>query len=276
MAFTSAMLFVQQTIMYNEVVINDKRLHIVDRAGDRAAAILDMPEPQEAFRSLTVDPVLAQGFKKMREGTYGYYLIRQAGSHREVLTRPVRGLLLVGHRWQARVVGPQHLVQPGGLRQMDAPPVPQPRRAHAHRLPARRPEYLRHAPREPHLPTGKSQRFRSPPPPFAFSDPTPRSALQANQVSSAVAWGMGYSIPFAMLARWSGRRALSLPMNGLQRLLLGAWMYVELPTIFRELWYLQQIREKASAARVMVKLFGSFDEEFEEMGIDYGATPDAS
>ena len=76
-----------------------------------------------------------------------------------------------------------------------------------------------------------------------------------------------------MLARWSGRRALFLPMNGLQRLLLGAWMYVDLPVTFRELWYLQRVQEKDAAARVMVDLFGSFDEEFEEMGIDYG--PDA-
>ena len=72
-----------------------------------------------------------------------------------------------------------------------------------------------------------------------------------------------------MLARWSGRRALYLPMNGLQRLLLGAWMYVELPITFRELFCLQRIRQKDVAARVMVDLFGSFDEEFEELGIEY-------
>ena len=71
-----------------------------------------------------------------------------------------------------------------------------------------------------------------------------------------------------MLARWSGRRALYLPMNGLQRLLLGAWMYIKLPMTFRELFYLQRIQEKDVAARVMVDLFGSFDEEFEELGID--------
>ena len=79
---------------------------------------------------------------------------------------------------------------------------------------------------------------------------------------------MGFSIPLAMLARWSGRRALYLPMNGLQRLLLGAWMYVELPMTFRELFYLQRIQEKDVAARVMVDLFGSFDEEFEELGME--------
>ena len=72
-----------------------------------------------------------------------------------------------------------------------------------------------------------------------------------------------------MLARWSGRRALYLPMNGLQRLLLGAWMYVELPLTFRELFCLQRIRRKDVAARVMVDLFGSFDEEFAELGIEY-------
>ena len=79
---------------------------------------------------------------------------------------------------------------------------------------------------------------------------------------------MGFSIPLAMLARWSGRRALYLPMNGLQRLLLGAWMYVELPMTFRELFYLQRIQEKDVEARVMVDLFGSFDEEFEELGME--------
>ena len=94
--------------------------------------------------------------------------------------------------------------------------------------------------------------------------------MQTELASRAVSWGFGFSVPLAMLARWSGRRALFLPMNGLQRLLLGAWMYVDLPITFREMWYLRRIEEKDAAARVMVDLFGSFDEEFEEMGIDYG------
>ncbi|TBU25656.1 hypothetical protein BD311DRAFT_764114 [Dichomitus squalens] len=39
------------------------------------------------------------------------------------------------------------------------------------------------------------------------------------------AYAFLFSIPLAMLARWTRRRALYLPMNGLQRLLVGAWMY---------------------------------------------------
>ncbi len=77
---------------------------------------------------------------------------------------------------------------------------------------------------------------------------TPRSVFffrVEHRISNAVEWGMGFSVSFAMLACWSGRRALCLPLDHLQqRLLLGAWMYVtELPVTFRERWYLQSIRE---------------------------------
>ncbi len=71
----STMLFVQQSIMYTEMIMDDKRLHIIDRAGDHAAATLDEPDGQEFFQSLIVEPGLAQVFKRIRDGTYGHHLV---------------------------------------------------------------------------------------------------------------------------------------------------------------------------------------------------------
>ncbi|PIL30004.1 hypothetical protein GSI_07915 [Ganoderma sinense ZZ0214-1] len=53
-------------------------------------------------------------------------------------------------------------------------------------------------------------------------------------------------------------------------------MYVEVSATFRELWYLRRIREKDAAAQMMVDLSSSFDEEFEELGIEYDVPPDGS
>ena len=63
------MVFVQQAVVYTETVMDDKHLHIIDRAGDRAAAVLDEPDGQEAFQSFHVEPGLAQVFKLIRDGT---------------------------------------------------------------------------------------------------------------------------------------------------------------------------------------------------------------
>lgn len=63
------MFLVQQAIAYDETVVDDKHLHIIDRAGDRAAAILDEPDGQDVFHSFNVEPGLAQVFKRIRDGT---------------------------------------------------------------------------------------------------------------------------------------------------------------------------------------------------------------
>ena len=100
--------------------------------------------------------------------------------------------------------------------------------------------------------------------------------MQSDKISSTVQWSMGFSVPFAMLARWSGRRALYLPMNGMQRLLLGAWMYTEMSAKWRELWYLHRIQDKHAAARMITNIFGSFDKVFKDMGFDYSETRNTS
>ena len=65
-------------------------------------------------------------------------------------------------------------------------------------------------------------------------------------------------------------------MNGLQRLLIGAWMYVDLPAGFRDIGRLQKIQDKDGAAQLMTEIFGDFDQEFEEMGIKYEPSPPKS
>ncbi|KAM5542314.1 hypothetical protein V8D89_004187 [Ganoderma adspersum] len=228
LAFTTTMLFVQQAVVYTEMVVDDKHLHIIDRAGDRAAAILDEPDGQEAFQSFHVEPELAQVFKRIRDEDY----------HSSGLAGKLAW-------WDRHVWASQEMFDKWMLILVNS-------------LDER--QSIAALPREDleicatHLANRSSGRA----------------------TAGAAAWGMGFSIPLAMLARWSGRRALYLPMNGLQRLLLGAWMYVELPITFRELFYLDRIQEKDVAARVMVDLFGSFDEEFEELGIEYEAPPDES
>ncbi|PIL30011.1 hypothetical protein GSI_07922 [Ganoderma sinense ZZ0214-1] len=233
LAFTSAMLYVQQAVAYTEMVMDDKRLHIIDRAGDHAAAALDSPDGQESFTSLTVEPGLAQVLKHIREEDYYSSGIasklawwdRHLWSSQASFDRWALFLLNSLDEKQSIVALPHQDLEICAT----------------------------------HLANRSSGR-----------------ASPLEQISSAVGWSMGFSISLAMLARWSGRRALYLPMNGLQRLLLGAWMYVEVPVTFRELWYLRRIREKDVAAQMMVDLFGSFDEEFEELGIDYDASPDGS
>ena len=59
--------FLHQAIVVNEM-LGDKRLHILDRAGARAAAVFDDPEGMQKFESLPVDPGFAQAFKGLREG----------------------------------------------------------------------------------------------------------------------------------------------------------------------------------------------------------------
>ena len=48
-------------------------------------------------------------------------------------------------------------------------------------------------------------------------------------------------------------------------------MYVDLPAGFRDIGRLQKIQDKDGAAQLMTAIFGDFDQEFEEMGIKYGA-----
>ncbi|KAI1787673.1 hypothetical protein LXA43DRAFT_975187 [Ganoderma leucocontextum] len=220
------------------MVLDDKRLYIIECAGDRAAATSDdSPEVQEALQSMNVKSGLAQVFKRIRDESY--YSSGIAGklawwdyhiwSDQKTFNRWMHLLLACLDKEQSIAALPREDLEICAT----------------------------------HLANRSSQRA-SP-------------SCRVRQISSALEWSMGFSVPLAMLARWSGRRAMYLPMNGLQRLLLGAWMYVELPFTFRELWHLQRIRERDVASRVMVDLFGSFHEEFEEIGIDYDdAPPDAS
>ena len=62
------MLFLLQDIAYTETVEDDEHLYIIDRAGARAAAILDDPDRYEAFQSIHVEAGMAQVFKRMRYG----------------------------------------------------------------------------------------------------------------------------------------------------------------------------------------------------------------
>ena len=66
-----------------------------------------------------------------------------------------------------------------------------------------------------------------------------------------------------MLARWSRRRLLYLPMNGLQRLAIFAWVYTD-PLRECEDWRrLKLIQNKETIARWIVATFDNvdFDEE---------------
>ncbi|EJF58513.1 hypothetical protein DICSQDRAFT_156708 [Dichomitus squalens LYAD-421 SS1] len=208
-------------------IIDDKRLHILERAGDRAAATFNNPEGIQIFRSLSVEPEIAQIMKRVRDGDYSSL-----------------GLFGKFAWWDYRMWSNQDTFNKWALLLL---------------LRLDEKQSISALPREDleicatHLANYSSRR--------------------AERLSMALEWGMGLSIPLAMLARWSGRRALYLPMNGWQRLLLGAWMYVELPAGFREFGYLRRIREKDVAARLMIDVFGDFDEEFKEMGIEYESSP---
>ena len=63
------------------------------------------------------------------------------------------------------------------------------------------------------------------------------------------------SIPVAMLARWTRRTALFLPVNGLQRLLLGAWLYCGDWREHRRTAILQRVQERHKAAMTMKHVF---------------------
>ena len=65
------MLFLLQDVAYTETVEDDEHLYIIDRAGARAAAILDDPDRYEAFQSFHIDAGMAQVFKRIRYGMSG-------------------------------------------------------------------------------------------------------------------------------------------------------------------------------------------------------------
>ncbi|KAI1787652.1 hypothetical protein LXA43DRAFT_702744 [Ganoderma leucocontextum] len=70
------------------------------------------------------------------------------------------------------------------------------------------------------------------------------------------------SIPVAMLARWTRRPAVYLPINGLQRLLLGVGIYCGEWRVHRRLSSLQNIQERRKAAMTMKHvLHHEFEEE---------------
>ena len=87
------------------------------------------------------------------------------------------------------------------------------------------------------------------------------SCAQEQKLDNAIWRAFYLSVPAAMFARWTGRRALYLPLNGLQRVLWGT-MLVGGPVVVEYLRFvnLWQIRDRQFAARAVTALFGSFDE----------------
>ncbi|PIL30002.1 hypothetical protein GSI_07913 [Ganoderma sinense ZZ0214-1] len=212
------------------MIMHDKRLHILDRAGDVAAFALAKPDVREIFRSqFSVNDELARTFKVMREEDY--------------YSSGIVGKLVW---WDRNVWSDQKSFDLWMFLIMGR---------------------LNDGKGYINLPREDMK--------ICVTHFANCTSPQKDQILSAMHWSMGFSVPLAMLARWSGRRALYLPMNGLQRLLLGVWMYAELSWISREMWYLHRIRDKDAAARVIVNLFGSFDQAFEAMGFDYSEPRDS-
>ena len=77
----------------------------------------------------------------------------------------------------------------------------------------------------------------------------------------------GFSIPLAMAARWTGRRLFCLPLNGLQRLLWFSWVLAQVPVASLHWRYIQKIEDRGKIARLMTDVFGSFDEDVQNLSI---------
>ena len=71
-------------------------------------------------------------------------------------------------------------------------------------------------------------------------------------------WGaFAASCPLAIMLRKSGRQALYLPMNILQRVLIGLVLYSEWAVPFRNMRSLHGIQDRAQVAATVRRVFGS-------------------
>ena len=61
-------------------------------------------------------------------------------------------------------------------------------------------------------------------------------------------------MPISMLARWSGRRLLYLPMNGVQRLIVGGMVSIDALQIYRHWSSLQKIENKGLFVRLVEEI----------------------
>ena len=71
------------------------------------------------------------------------------------------------------------------------------------------------------------------------------------------------SIPFGMLARWTRRPLLFRPVNGMQRLMFGLYLYLDLGRENQHWRYIQQIQDKEQCAKAMTHVFGDFEEDIQ-------------
>ncbi|KAI0762339.1 hypothetical protein C8Q74DRAFT_1371400 [Fomes fomentarius] len=83
--------------------------------------------------------------------------------------------------------------------------------------------------------------------------------------SNVAGCALGLSVPFALRARRMGRRALYLPMNGVQRLIFYAWVYVETFVWLGQWEYLERIEDRHGMAMLLRRIFQGIDKEVTEM-----------
>ena len=81
---------------------------------------------------------------------------------------------------------------------------------------------------------------------------------------------LGITTPLGMLARLSRRRLLYLPINGLQRLAIWGWVYVDSLRGCEEWRRLKAIRDKEAFAKRMMAIFPAvnFDKEVKKIQED--------
>ncbi|KAI0762298.1 hypothetical protein C8Q74DRAFT_1220312 [Fomes fomentarius] len=83
---------------------------------------------------------------------------------------------------------------------------------------------------------------------------------------------VGYSVPAAMFARWTGRALLYRPVNFLQRILIGAYFYCDFMRQNQRLAYIQQFPNKERNATFLRACFG-IDKEDAEVAMATGEMP---
>ncbi|RDX45027.1 hypothetical protein OH76DRAFT_1408471 [Lentinus brumalis] len=74
---------------------------------------------------------------------------------------------------------------------------------------------------------------------------------------------LALAVPFGMLARWTRRPLLFRPVNGLQRLLWGSYLYFDFGRENQHWRYLQQIQDKEQCAKALTHVFGDFEEDIQ-------------
>ncbi|KAI0757719.1 hypothetical protein C8Q80DRAFT_117833 [Daedaleopsis nitida] len=85
---------------------------------------------------------------------------------------------------------------------------------------------------------------------------------------------LGLSVPLGILGRRSGRRLLYLPANGIQRLLLGLWFYVDMTHVRRDFNLVTKIKNKHAMAMMLKREIGTdMDREIVKMREVLGVLP---